>query len=60
MGVPHIYAATTHDLFMVQGYIQAQDRFWQMDFQRHTGMGRLSELMGSAPLTQINPFNPSL
>lgn len=48
MGVPHIYATTSHDLFMVQGYVQAQDRFWQMDFQRHTGMGRLSELMGSA------------
>lgn len=51
LGVPHIYATTTHDLFMVQGYVQAQDRFWQMDFQRHTGMGRLSELMGSTTLS---------
>ncbi|TAK13825.1 MAG: penicillin acylase family protein [Anaerolineae bacterium] len=45
-GVPHIYASTEHDLFMAQGFIHAQDRFWQMDFQRHTSAGRLSELLG--------------
>jgi penicillin amidase len=47
MGVPHIYATTQHDLFFTQGYIHAQDRFWQMDFWRHQGAGRLSELLGS-------------
>jgi penicillin amidase len=47
MGVPHIYADTQHDLFFAQGYIHAQDRFWQMDFWRHQGAGRLSELLGS-------------
>ncbi|MEH2282407.1 MAG: penicillin acylase family protein [Nostoc sp.] len=31
-GIPHIYAANSHDLFMAQGYIHTQDRFWQMDF----------------------------
>ncbi len=46
LGIPHIYATTTHDLFMAQGYIHAQDRFWQMDFWRHTGSGRLSEMFG--------------
>jgi len=46
MGIPHIYATTTHDLFFAQGYVQAQDRFWQMDFWRHTGSGRLSEMFG--------------
>ncbi len=46
MGVPHIYATTQHDLFFAQGYIHAQDRFWQMDFWRHQGAGRLSELLG--------------
>src|SRR3990172_11607003 len=49
-GIPHIYASTEHDLFLAQGYVQAQDRFWQMDFQRHVSAGRLSELMGSATL----------
>jgi penicillin amidase len=46
MGIPHIYAASLHDLFMAQGYVHAQDRFWQMDFWRHTGSGRLSEMFG--------------
>ncbi len=49
-GIPHIYATTEHDLFFAQGYVHAQDRFWQMDFQRHVGSGRLSELLGSATI----------
>lgn len=49
-GVPHIYASNSHDLFMAQGYIHAQDRFWQMDFWRHIGSGRLSEMFGSSQL----------
>jgi len=49
-GIPHIFATTEHDLFFAQGYVHAQDRFWQMDFQRHVGAGRLSELLGSATL----------
>ncbi len=48
MGIPHIYATTLHDLFMVQGYVHAQDRFWQMDFWRHIGSGRLSEMFGAS------------
>jgi penicillin amidase len=47
-GVPHIYAQTSHDLFLAQGYVHAQDRFWQMDFWRHVGSGRLSELFGES------------
>lgn len=46
MGIPHIYASTTHDLFFAQGYVHAQDRFWQMDFWRHIGSGRLAEMFG--------------
>ncbi|MFZ5911455.1 MAG: penicillin acylase family protein [Chloroflexota bacterium] len=46
MGVPHIYAGSAHDLFFAQGYVHAQDRFWQMDFWRHIGSGRLSEMFG--------------
>lgn len=47
-GIPHIYASTTHDLFVAQGYVHAQDRFWQMDFWRHIGQGRLAELFGKS------------
>src|SRR5438309_5872578 len=42
-GIPHIYATTAHDLFFAQGYVQAQDRWWQMEFNRHTAQGRISE-----------------
>ena len=47
-GVPHIYAGNEHDLFFAQGYVHAQDRFWQMDFWRHIGAGRLSEMFGDS------------
>jgi penicillin amidase len=49
-GVPHIYAASLHDLVFAQGYVHAQDRFWQMDFWRHIGAGRLSEMFGESQL----------
>jgi penicillin amidase len=49
-GIPHIYARNSHDLFFAQGYVQAQDRFWQMDFERHIGEGRLSEIFGESQL----------
>ena len=49
-GVPHIYAANLHDLFFAQGYVHAQDRFWQMELSRRAATGRLSELLGPACL----------
>lgn len=49
-GVPHIYADNAYDLFFAQGYVQAQDRLFQMDFQRRVGLGRLSEVLGEATL----------
>ena len=49
-GVPHIYANNTHDLFFAQGYVHAQDRFWQMDFWRHIGAARLAEMFGESQL----------
>lgn len=45
-GIPHIYASNSHDLFFAQGYAQAQDRWWQMEFARHIGSGRIQELTG--------------
>ncbi|RME84006.1 MAG: penicillin acylase family protein [Caldilineae bacterium] len=49
-GIPHIYASNPHDLFMAQGYVHAQDRFWQMEFWRRIGAGRLSEIFGASQL----------
>ncbi|MBS3783627.1 MAG: penicillin acylase family protein [Anaerolineae bacterium] len=51
-GIPHIYASNTHDLFFAQGYVHAQDRFWQMEFWRRIGSGRLSEVLGESALEQ--------
>jgi penicillin amidase len=45
-GVPQIYASTAADLFRAQGYVHAQDRFFEMDLRRHITAGRLSELVG--------------
>ena len=45
-GIPQIYADNPADLFFAQGYVQAQDRFYEMDFRRHVTAGRLSELVG--------------
>src|SRR3970282_2237096 len=50
MGIPHIYAGSVRDLFFAQGYVHAQDRFWQMDTWRHIGSGELSEMFGESQL----------
>ncbi len=49
-GVPHIYAGNPHDLFFAQGVVHAQDRLWQMEVNRRTATGRLSELFGELAL----------
>ena len=45
-GVPHIYAKNQKDLFFGQGFVQAQDRLWQMEVWRLQAEGRLSEIGG--------------
>ncbi|WP_324783254.1 penicillin acylase family protein [Streptomyces sp. H51] len=47
-GIPQIYASSEEDLFMAQGYVQAQDRFYEMDVRRHMTSGRLSEMFGKS------------
>ncbi|WP_022900621.1 penicillin acylase family protein [Humibacter albus] len=49
-GIPQITASDAHDLFLAEGYVHAQDRFWEMDFRRHVTAGRLSELFGASQL----------
>ena len=49
--IPHIYAQNTTDMFFCQGYVHAQDRIWQMEMNRRTGMGTLSESFGSDALS---------
>ncbi len=45
-GVPHIYAENQRDMFFAQGFVQAQDRLWQMDMWRRVNEGRLAEILG--------------
>src|SRR5262245_30100291 len=44
-GVPHIYAQTRDDLFAAQGFVQAQDRLFQMDLWRRSAQGRLAQVL---------------
>ena len=48
--IPYISAENEADLFFAQGYLHAQDRLWQMDFNRRFFSGRLAELFGDRPL----------
>jgi penicillin amidase len=49
-GIPQIYADTPDDLFRAEGFVHAQDRFFEMDMRRHITSGRLSELVGKSGL----------
>lgn len=48
--IPHIFAENEEDLFYAQGYAEAKDRLWQMEFQMHAAAGRLTELVGEKAL----------
>lgn len=50
--IPHIIASTKPDALFGLGYVHAQDRLWQMEFQRRIGHGRLAEIFGGAATTQ--------
>lgn len=46
-GVPHIFAPSRDDVFLAQGFVQAQDRLFQMDLWRRSSQGRLAEVLGA-------------
>jgi penicillin amidase len=47
-GVPHVYAASTADLYFGLGFAMAQDRLWQIDRLRRRALGRQAEILGPA------------
>lgn len=49
-GIPHIYAQSTQDLFFAQGFVHAQERLFQMELNRRTAQGTLSEIFGEMAL----------
>ena len=46
-GVPHIRAENEADLYRALGYVQAQDRLFQMEMMRRLAQGELAEILGS-------------
>ncbi|MEN2766900.1 penicillin acylase family protein [Ornithinibacillus xuwenensis] len=55
-GVPHIKAENLHDLYIAQGYIQAQQRMFQMELSRRQASGTLSEVVGEKAVNQDKYF----
>jgi penicillin G amidase len=50
--IPNIHCQTMADCLAVQGYIQARDRLFPMDYLRHSARGTLAELIGVTGLAQ--------
>ncbi|WP_313355848.1 penicillin acylase family protein [Microbacterium sp.] len=47
-GIPTITASSAEDLLFAQGFVHAQDRFFEMDFRRHVTSGRVAEMFGAS------------
>jgi len=50
-GIPHIFALNAHDAWFLNGWVHAQDRFFQMDTNRRIASGTLGEVLGMAALS---------
>ncbi|PKO67254.1 MAG: penicillin amidase [Betaproteobacteria bacterium HGW-Betaproteobacteria-16] len=48
--VTHIEAASERDAWFALGYVHAQERGWQLEFNRRVMHGQLSEILGEATL----------
>ena len=49
-GIPQLYGSSLDDLMRAQGYVHAQERFFEMDVRRHATAGRLAEMFGKPAL----------
>ncbi|HEY6316984.1 MAG TPA: penicillin acylase family protein, partial [Acidimicrobiia bacterium] len=45
-GIPHARATTAHDAFFAQGFVQAEDRLGQLEYDRRRAAGRWAEVAG--------------
>ena len=54
-GVPHIRAENEADLYRAFGYVQAQDRLFQMEMTRRLANGELAEILGPK-LLEVDKF----
>ncbi|MDH5602583.1 MAG: penicillin acylase family protein, partial [Cyclobacteriaceae bacterium] len=51
LNIPHLFAENDDDLYFAQGYVIAQHRLWQMEFQTLAAAGRVSEIIGNKGLS---------
>jgi penicillin G amidase len=49
-GIPQLYGDSVDDLMRAQGFVHAQERFFEMDVRRHATAGRLAEMLGRSAL----------
>jgi len=59
-GIPHIMADNEHDLFFAAGYVQAQDRLWEMILFRALAQGRMAEIFGDVGVPGVRMSGYSL
>jgi penicillin amidase len=45
-GIPHVRAQSSHDAFFGQGWVHAEDRLFQMEYDRRRAHGRWAEWVG--------------
>ncbi|MBL0744048.1 penicillin acylase family protein [Chryseolinea lacunae] len=57
LNIPHIFAPDEASLYFAQGYITAQSRLWQMEFQTHAAAGRVSEITGPGPQNAVLDYD---
>lgn len=58
-GVPYVEAQNVEDLYFASGFVQAQDRLWQMYSMKYYAEGRLSEVFGERFL-RVDVFRRTL
>jgi len=49
-GIAHVQASDEHDSWVAMGFACAEDRFWQMEYDRRRATGRWAEVVGRPAL----------
>jgi len=55
-GVPHIFADNEKDLHFGSGFVQAQDRLWEMVLFRAVSQGKLCEIFGNVGIPGMDVY----
>src|SRR3712207_8844707 len=59
-GVAHVRAENEHDAWFGQGFASAQDRLWQMEYDRRRATGRWAEVAGDRKSTRLNSSHANI